>query len=206
MTAPIARDQLTGLVLAGGAGRRVGGLDKGLMPVAGRPLVHWVLAALRPQVDALMISANRNQARYRDLGVPVLADHRPGFLGPLAGVATGMAEAPTPWLLVVPCDTPLLPADLGTRLAAGLAAAGAEIAVVAAAGRRHPLHALMPTALATDLDEWLRDGGRAVRHYLARHDCVEIPFDDCPDRFANLNTPAELDRLNHQLGLQPPRS
>ena len=206
MTGPLDRTRLTGLILAGGAGRRLGGADKGLLPVAGHPLVRWVLASLGPQVGGLLISANRNQARYRDLGVPVLPDRRPGLLGPLVGIATGMAEAPTPWLLIVPCDTPLLPPDLGERLAAGLAAAGAEIAIATAAGRRHPLHALMPTILAADLDGWLSAGGRAVRDYLARHRCVEVTFDDCPERFANLNTPVELARLSDQLRSDPPAS
>ena len=206
ITEPLDRTQLTGLILAGGASRRLGGTDKGLMPVAGRPLVHWVLTALRPQVGGLLISANRNLTTYRELGVPVLSDRRTGLLGPLAGIATGMFEASTPWLLVVPCDTPLLPADLGARLAAGLTAGGAEIAIAAATGRQHPLHALMPTALAADLDAWLSDGGRTVRHYLARHHWVEVPFDECPERFANVNTPAALARLSAQLGSDPPAS
>lgn len=193
--ASAADPRRTGLVLAGGAGRRLGGVDKGLVELAGRPLVSRVVDALRPQVDRLLISANRNQDSYRALGLPVLSDHRPGLLGPLAGIATALAAADTPRLLVAPCDTPLLPADLGPRLASALDAAGADIAVATVAGRRQPLHALISTALAADLDRWLGDGGRAVRHYLARHRCVEVAFDDCPACFTNANTAAELTRL-----------
>ena len=122
------RDRITGLILAGGRARRMGGQDKGLIPLAGRPLIAWVIEALRPQVGSILISANRNQAAYAAFGYPVIGDEAggpdlTGFQGPLAGIAAAMTLAQTPWLLTLPCDTPLLPADLAARLAAALTAA-----------------------------------------------------------------------------------
>ena len=119
------RDQITGLILAGGQARRMGGQDKGLIPLAGRPLIAWVIAALTPQVGRILISANRNQAAYAAFGHPVIGDEAvgaelAGFQGPLAGIAAAMTRMETPWLLTLPCDAPLAPADLAPRLAASL--------------------------------------------------------------------------------------
>ncbi|TVQ93664.1 MAG: molybdenum cofactor guanylyltransferase [Chromatiaceae bacterium] len=189
---------ITGLLLAGGAARRMDGADKGLLRLHGRPLAAWVLDALRPQVGLLLLSANRNLAHYRQLGVPVIADNRAGFQGPLAGIASALTRGiASPWLLVVPCDTPLLPADLGRRLVAALAAVDASgaIAVARAGGRVHPLHALLAADLSADLEAYLASGGRSVRGWLAGHRVCEVPFDDCPDAFLNCNDPADLARL-----------
>ena len=119
------RGQLTGLILAGGQARRMGGQDKGLIPLAGRPLIAWVIAALAPQVGRILISANRNQAAYAAFGHPVIGDEAggtelTGFQGPLAGIAAAMTRMETPWLLTLPCDAPLAPTDLASRLAAAL--------------------------------------------------------------------------------------
>ena len=122
---PLTRNSITGLILAGGRARRMGGEDKGLIPLAGRPLIAWVIAALAPQVGRILISANRNQAAYAAFGHPVIGDEAggtelTGFQGPLAGIAAAMTRMETPWLLTLPCDAPLAPADLASRLAAAL--------------------------------------------------------------------------------------
>ncbi|MEY6431258.1 molybdenum cofactor guanylyltransferase MobA [Thioalkalicoccus limnaeus] len=193
-------DQITGLILAGGRGRRLGGSDKGLVGCAGRPLIAWVIDALAPQVGGgLLISANRNLATYRALGWPVVQDREDDFAGPLAGLASAMAAARTPWILVVPCDAPLIPADLATRLAAALVAERAELALADDGERLHPLHALLPVDLAPSLDRFLASGQRAVRDWYAQHHCAKADLSDQADAFRNLNTPADIAALRDRL-------
>ena len=183
---------ITGLILAGGAGRRMGGLDKGLVEVDGRPLAAWTAERLRPQVGRLWISANRNRERYAALAERVVPDRLADYQGPLAGIAAALAVVETPWLLTCPCDTPRLPVDLGARLAAALAAdPAADLAVAADSQREHPLHALLPARLAPGLDAYLAAGGRSVRGWLAGLRPVVVRFDG-DGAFANLNNPAEL--------------
>ena len=131
------KQQITGLILAGGEGRRMGGIDKGLQELDGCPLVQWVLDRLAPQVGEVFISANRNLARYGEFGHPVLPDRLDGFAGPLAGLQEGLAQATTPLLVTAPCDSPFLPDDLVMRLYAALVAQQAELAVARAGGRAH---------------------------------------------------------------------
>ena len=189
MAAPTARERITGLVLAGGLGRRMGGADKGRLPWRGRPLAAHAIERLAPQVGALAISANRNTDAYAAFGVPVLADTLPGALGPLAGVLAGMRHAATPWLAVVPCDAPRFPADLVARLAAGR---GDAPLAYARAGRTHPVFCLVPTALADALERSLVAGDRRVERWLQASGGVAVDFDDAA-AFANLNTPENLD-------------
>jgi molybdopterin-guanine dinucleotide biosynthesis protein A len=186
-----AHDALTGLILAGGRGQRLGGVDKGLQPWRGAPLVDHALARLAPQVREVLISANRNAAAYASRGVRVLADDWPDFPGPLAGILAGLRAATTPWLAVVPCDSPALPADMFARLAQGLG--DAPGAVVQRAGRLEPVCCLLSTALADDLARYLSEGGRRVADWVARH-AAPVAFDRAEDAaaFANVNTPAEL--------------
>lgn len=198
---------MTGLILAGGRARRLGGRDKGLVAVAGRPLVAHVLAALRPQTDSVLISANRNLDRYREFGVPVLADAHAGFAGPLAGIARGLAAAPAPLVLCVPCDAPLLPADLAPRLAAALTVAGGRrraLAVAHDGSRRQPLFALLRRDLHADLEAWIARGGRRVGDWVARLDPVEVDFADRAGAFLNVNTPADLARVAERLSPMSP--
>jgi molybdopterin-guanine dinucleotide biosynthesis protein A len=220
-------DQVVGLILAGGAGRRMGGVDKGLIELDGRPLVQWVAETLRPQVASLLISANRNHDRYSELGWPVLADEKPArqpatpdaYRGPLAGIAAALAwiktqarhrpkpargslaQSPTSpaWLLVAPCDTPLLPSDLGPRLAEALSDRQARIAIAADQDRRQPLHALIPTDINGDLKEYLRSGGRSVLGWLARYQVATAKFEQTPSRFRNLNRPADAESVRAQI-------
>ncbi len=194
----IERAHITGLVLAGGRGSRMGGADKGLQPLQGRPLAQHAIERLRPQVGALSISANRNADAYASLGVPVWADTVPGQPGPLAGMLAGLAACATPWLAVVPCDVPRLPADLVARLAAGLQAAGAELAIaVTLEGgqhRAHPVFCLLPATLRGDLAAALARDERRVLRWMRRHRCAEVLFDDAA-AFTNANTGDDLRRL-----------
>jgi molybdopterin-guanine dinucleotide biosynthesis protein A len=185
-----ARPEIGAVILAGGRGTRMGGADKGLVDYRGRPLVEWVLDALRPQIDDLCISANRNIERYAAYGVPVVTDSVPDFAGPLAGVLAALEAHPARWLLAVPCDVPALPADLALRLLHAACAADAPLAVAVAGGRTHYTHMLVRCDLADDLRRFLREGGRAVRAWQARHVCATVEFDAAG--FANCNRDDDL--------------
>ena len=187
-----SRADITGLVLAGGRGQRLGGVDKGLQPWRGTPLVDHALARLAPQVGEVLVSANRNAADYASRGVRVLGDASDDFPGPLAGILAGLRAASTPWVAVVPCDSPRLPLDLVARLAEGL---GDASGAVVHRGRLEPVCCLLSTALADDLERYLGEGGRKVEGWVARH-AVPVVFDrpDDADAFANVNTPEDLAR------------
>ena len=196
MTAAVGRASITGLVLAGGRGQRLGGVDKGLQDWRGLPLVDHAIARLAPQVREVMISANRNTALYATRAARVLADASDDFPGPLAGILAGLRAAGPPWLAVVPCDSPLLPTDLFARLARGLAdARGAVVQRDHGADglRLEPVCCLLATALADDLAAYLAEGGRKVEGWVARH-ATPVLFDRAEDdaAFANVNTPADL--------------
>jgi len=198
MAAAPSRAAITGLVLAGGRGQRLGGVDKGLQPWHGRPLVDHAIARLAPQVGELMISANRHAADYAARGARVLADASGDFPGPLAGVLAGLRAAATPWLAVVPCDAPLLPLDLVERLAGGLGDGRAAVVQRDRGGlgpRLEPVCCLLSTALADDLAQYLGEGGRQVEAWLVRH-AAPVRFDRPEDAaaFANINTPDDLAR------------
>jgi molybdopterin-guanine dinucleotide biosynthesis protein A len=190
---------LTGVVLAGGRARRLGGTEKGLLELAGRPLVEWVLRALEPQVGALLINANCRLDIYSQYGHPVVPDRQHDFPGPLAGIASALAASPTGWILCTPCDTPLIPEDLGMRLADALARADADLAVAHDGTRLHPLHALIPVRLAEGLEERLAHGGGAVQ---AWYDSLRVAIADFGDRcdcFANINTWDDLRRIERRV-------
>jgi molybdopterin-guanine dinucleotide biosynthesis protein len=181
---------ITALILAGGQGRRLGGSDKGLVAVDGAPLVERVAARIAPQVDRVLISANRNLAAYRRLGWPVVQDEPRDFPGPLAGMLAGLEACEGEWLAVVPCDTPDLPRDLITRLAT----ADADIKrprVVLAGGKWQPVICLLHRGLANDLRSFIAAGGRKVMDWLQRLDPVAVQWPDA-DPFRNLNTAEDL--------------
>jgi len=196
---PPRRETITGVILAGGAGRRMGGRDKGLVPFRGRPLIDWVVEALVPQVGGLVISANRNRAVYAARGFPVIADDGDGFEGPLAGIAAALAAVETPWIVTVPCDGPCPAPDLVERLCAASAEPGAEIAVARDGERVQRVYALIPVALAASLGAFLAEGGRAVGRWYARHRLAVADFSDRPLAFANVNSEAERAALEQAL-------
>ena len=189
----IRRIDITGIVLAGGQGRRMGGIDKGLVPLAGRPLVAHVIERLAPQVGALVINANQNVERYRAFGHRVVPDAVGGFAGPLAGLHAGLIAADTPFAVTAPCDSPFLPADLVARLDAALARDRAQLAVAKTFVQAHPVFALVDRAVLPHLEEFLQRGGRKIDAWYATLAVTEVPFDDEADAFRNINTRAELD-------------
>jgi molybdopterin-guanine dinucleotide biosynthesis protein A len=194
----IAADQITGLVLAGGRGSRMGGVDKGLQLHAGAPLTMHAMLRLGPQVGQVMINANRNLGAYEAFGVPVWPDADTEYAGPLSGFMAGLEHCETPYLVTVPCDSPLFPLDLVPRLAAALVEHDAEIAMAATregdALQVQPVFCLMKTALLESLIRFTQSGQRKIDKWTALHRCVEVPFDDA-QAFTNANTLAELQQL-----------
>ena len=194
----IDRKLITGLILAGGRGSRMGGVDKGLQSHLGTPLALHALLRLAPQVGEVMINANRNLSAYESMGVPVWPDGMPDFPGPLAGLLTGLERCETPYLVSVPCDTPNFPTDLVTRLAQTLEAADAEIAMAAAVEdgslRTQPVFCLLKSDLLESLVRYMHSGQRKIDHWTAQHRCVVVEFDDSA-AFFNANTLAELHLL-----------
>lgn len=169
----------------------MGGQDKGLLDWHGRPLAANALERLRPQVDTLLISANRHQAEYSALGAPVIGDRMPDYAGPLAGLQAGLHTCTTPLLALVPCDVPGFPPDLVARLREALSMTGAPIAYAATAERQHPTFLLCRRELLPDLDAYLAQGSRKVREWLQRNGAAEASFPD-EAAFANLNRPEDL--------------
>ena len=191
-----SKSDVTGIVLAGGQGRRMGGVDKGLVELDGMPLVAHVIARLAPQVATLVVNANRNATRYAAFGYPVVADTLGGYAGPLAGLHAGMTAAATPFVVTAPCDSPYLPADLVTRLAAATAAAAgrrvADLAVAKTHAQPHPVFALVRRELLPHLDAFLAGGGRKIDAWYSTLAVVEVGFDDEAEAFRNFNTREEL--------------
>jgi molybdopterin-guanine dinucleotide biosynthesis protein A len=190
--ASIPRADITGLLLAGGLGRRMGGQDKGLVAMGAQPLAQHVLARLRPQVGPLLINANRNLAQWQALGAPVVSDVVGGFSGPLAGLHAGLTACTTPWLVSAPCDSPFLPTDLVQRLAQAAIHHHADVAVARCNGQLHPVFALLRAPLRPSLAQQLQQGNFKIQAWLDRVNTVVVDFPD-PHAFANINTPHELD-------------
>jgi molybdopterin-guanine dinucleotide biosynthesis protein A len=187
-----AQTKITGLILAGGRGRRMGGVDKGLKLLRGRPMVDWVRERLSPQVDELLINANQNLDAYRKFGVPVVEDRIDGYAGPLAGLQRGLEAATHPYVATAPCDSPFLPLDLVARLYSGLTAAQAQLAVARTGDQPHPVFCLCQRALEPHLEAFLNAGGRKIDAWYADLSVVEVQFDDEVEAFSNINTPEEL--------------
>ncbi len=197
----------TALILAGGRGSRMGGADKGLQNFNGTPLALHTLMRLQMQqgglVGEVLINANRNIAAYESFGVPVWPDSLPDFAGPLAGFMAGLEHCATPWLLTVPCDTPLFPLDLAARLAEAAARERADIAMAAAREedgqlRTQPVFCLLRAELLESLVDFTQAGGRKIDRWTAQHKTVVVPFDrpdDDPRAFFNANTLADLHSL-----------
>lgn len=187
MSSPLPPQNITGLILAGGAGRRVGGRDKGLLPWRGKPLAAQVAARLRPQVGRLLISCNRNQAFYAGLADATVADTRGDYQGPLAGLEAAAPQLESEFLLLAPCDTPELPPDLGRRLLAALAGSDHNISYAHDGEREQYLCAALRCAIVPSVSAYLDQGGRAVRHWYAGHGAIAVDFSDCADCFGNYN-------------------
>ena len=196
---------ITGLILAGGRGSRMGHIDKGLQPFKGLPLAAHAIARLTPQVGPLALNVNRNQEQYASFGLPLWPDLLPDFAGPLAGLQTGLSHCTTPYLLCVPCDSPLLPLHLAARLSSALEENGADLALASSdrehdgrdnrpGHQRHPVFCLLKTALLPRLDDYLRGGGRKMETWIDTLASVDVYFGDSTP-FSNINTLQQLQQL-----------
>ncbi len=202
---PLHMKTITAVILAGGRGSRMGGVDKGLQNFNGVPLALHALLRLGPQVGRVMINANRNLAAYESFGVPVWPDATTlgDYAGPLAGFMTALVHCETPCMLTVPCDTPLFPHDLVSRLADALVDSGADFAVASAPEedgqcRPQPVFCLMRTHMLESLNHFTQSGGRKIDAWTAQQKVVHVPFNlpgDEPHAFFNANTLAELHQL-----------
>jgi len=189
---PSGRAVVTGVVLAGGQGRRMGGIDKGLVELDGRPMIARVLDRFAPQVDEVLINANQNLDRYRAFGFDVVSDAVGGYAGPLAGLHAAMMRATRPLVCTVPCDSPFLPPDLVARLSGALATAGAQLAVARTFDQPHPVFCLVRRDVLPHLEAFLAAGGRKIDAWYATLAVVEVAFDDEAEAFRNINTADEL--------------
>ena len=183
---------ITGVILAGGQGRRMGGVDKGLKLLRGKPMAQWVIERLEPQVDELLINANQNLETYEHFGYRVIPDEIGGFAGPLAGLQRGLTEARHSLVATAPCDSPFLPRDLIARLHAALGRDNAEIAVARTGDQPHPVFCLCRRQVLDRLNAFLAAGGRKIDTWYAKLKVVEVPFDDQAEAFSNINTRDEL--------------
>jgi len=185
-------NDVTGIVLAGGQGRRMGGVDKGLQLLHGRPMVEHVVGRLAPQVGEILINANQNLEAYGRFGHPVVPDAIGGFAGPLAGLHAGLGAAKHELVLTVPCDSPFLPLDLFVRLQQRLG--GNDLAVAKTGDQAHPVFSLVRVSVLDHLSGFLSAGGRKIDAWYSTLKIIEVPFDDEADAFRNINTREELNQ------------
>jgi molybdopterin-guanine dinucleotide biosynthesis protein A len=195
----ISADQITGLILAGGRAQRMGGIDKGLIPFHNKALIESAIARLKSQVGSILINANRNITKYASYGYPVIVDETPDFSGPLAGFSAGLKTCNTPYLLTSPCDSPLLPIDLGIKLAAEMERG--DFQLVYASSKEvdgkiwaQPVFCLMHVNLQESLNAFLQKGDFKIDRWFKEVRSSTVVFDD-PQAFANVNTPEELKQL-----------
>lgn len=189
--------KITGLILAGGRGSRMGSVDKGLQVFRGKPMIAHVLERFSPQVDEILINANRSLDEYAAFGKRVIPDAIDGFAGPLAGLHIGMVNAAHPLIATAPCDSPFLPIDLIARLSTAMHAQQADLAVAKTGDQPHPVFCLTRSDLAPHLNTFLASGQRKIDKWYASLKIVEVPFDDEEAAFSNINTIEELQSLEH---------
>jgi molybdopterin-guanine dinucleotide biosynthesis protein A len=186
------RPLITGVILAGGQGRRMGSVDQGLKPLRGKPMAQWVLERFAPQVDEVLINANQNLDTYAQFGCQVVPDEIGGFAGPLAGLHRGLSAATHDLIATVPCDSPFLPLDLIARLYAALEDKQADLAVARTGDQPHPVFCLCRKSVLPGLTAFLESGGRKIDAWYAALQVAEVLFDDEADAFLNINTLKDL--------------
>lgn len=189
--------KISSIILAGGRATRMGGVDKGLVQFQHKPLVRHVINRLTPQVDEIIINANREFEEYAALGYPIIADEFADFIGPLAGIALGLTYAKHDYVLVAPCDSPLLPLDLAARLLNNLLAQDADIAVATSDGNAHPVFCLCKKSVLPSLNHYIQQEGRKVSAWQKAQRCIEVDFSDDAFAFTNLNTAEDLSALEN---------
>ena len=194
------KQSITGIILAGGQARRMGGQDKGLLKLANKTMIEYILDILKPQLGYIVINANRNLTEYARYGYPVTSDLIEGFFGPLAGMMSGIKIANTPLIATVPCDTPLLPEDLIKRLYAALIEQQADISVVHTGERLQPVVTLMKTTLLDSITEFLQRGERKIDRWFASQAMAIVDFSDQPSAFININTEADMTAVASKFG------
>lgn len=200
---PYPRADITGIVLAGGRARRMGGLDKGLIELCDQPMAAHVVKTLAPQVSEVLVNANRHREDYaRATRCRVVADLRGDYAGPLAGMASAMTVASTPFVLTAPCDSPLVSSELGARLYAALRTADAEICVAHDGERLQPVFALLHSSLRASMLAYLDSGERKIDRWYARHRMTRADFSDCVETFCNVNTPSERAQMEAHLSVR----
>ncbi len=192
---PIATEDITAVILAGGRGRRMGGEDKGLVEFNGQPLVERVIEAVRPWVGKVIINANRNLDRYRSYADTVICDQLADYQGPLAGFAAAMAAANTPNIITLPCDSPQLPDDYVTRMCQAFESQQGELCVAHDGRRLQPVHALLPVSLLPSLMSFLAGGDRKIDLWYGHHRMAIADFSQCASAFLNINTPVDQRKL-----------
>lgn len=198
--------QIDAVILAGGMARRMGGKDKGLVELNSQPMIKHAIDRIKPQVNQILINANRNQSRYAEFGYPVISDEDTGYLGPLAGMITAMGNTQADYLLVVPCDCPLLPTDLVSRMLAQVESQGAELAVASDGKREQPVVLLLKPSLRDSMKAFLDAGERKIDFWYAKHDCVVTDFSDQANAFVNVNTPEQKQQLAEAIAKKISRS
>lgn len=191
--------QIDAVILAGGMARRMGGNDKGLVKLNGKPMIEHVIERIKPQVKQILINANRNQNHYAALGFRVLSDEDSGYLGPLAGMITALGHTTADYLLVVPCDCPLLPLDLVPRMLTSIEKNGAEMAVASDGKREQPVVLLLKPELRASMKAFLDAGDRKIDFWYAKHHCAVCDFSDQPNAFINVNTPEQKQQLSEAI-------
>ena len=191
--------QVNAVILAGGMARRMGGNDKGLVDLNGQPMIKHAIDRIKPQVKEILINANRNHSSYAEFGYPVVSDEDSGYLGPLAGMITAMAQTNTDYLLVVPCDCPLLPTDLVSRMLSQLESHDADLAVASDGKREQPVVMLLKPSLRDSMKAFLDGGERKIDFWYAKHNCVVTDFSDQPNAFVNVNTPEQKQQLSEAI-------
>jgi molybdopterin-guanine dinucleotide biosynthesis protein A len=190
---------ITAVILAGGQARRMGGGDKGLVSLAGRPMIEYVLEALKPQLENILINANRNREVYESYHYPVIPDLHEGYKGPLEGMISAMASAETDYIITVPCDAPLLPDDYVERMLARTISQQADIGVADSGERIQPVFSILRCTLYESLSQYLDSGERKIDLWFQQHKMVKIDFSDKPEIFENINTREDVKNLEEKL-------
>ena len=196
----LAKEKITAVILAGGRAQRMGGEDKGLLPVHGKPMIEHIIDSLQPQVGQILINANRNLERYQQYGYPVVTDIMGEYFGPLVGMASGIQNAQTEYVVTVPCDSPLLPDNLVSNLSNQLQKEGAELAVAHDGDRMQPVFALLRCDLLPDLLHYLEYGGRKIDTWYAQHRTALADFSTAANSFMNINSPADQEAIEKLIG------
>ncbi len=189
------KENVTGIILAGGQARRMGGQDKGLIKINGLAMIEYVINALEPQVAKILINANRNQEIYAKFGYPVFSDELTDFQGPLAGIVAAMKKSTTKYICTCPCDGPLIANDLVVRLYAAVENHNSEIAVAHDGERMQPVYALIQCNLYESLENYLNNGERKIDLWFAQHKLIKVDFSDIKNCFMNINTPEDQNIL-----------